>query len=86
MAVHAVRLDQRHRSGDRAEELLRRRLCGRGRGSIAAVGGSRVELADALDDRARLELLGRLLEQCAPFRVDGLGRSQVLLEELLDEA
>ena len=87
MPVHAVRLDERHRGRNRAEELLRRhRLLRRGRGSVAAVGGSRVELADAPDDRARLELLGGLLEQRAPFRVDRLGRSQVLLEQLLDEA
>jgi len=85
--VHPVRLDEGHRGGDRSEELLRRRgLFGRGGGSVAAVGGSRVELADALDDRARLELLGRVLEERAPRRVDRLGRSQVLLEKLLDEA
>jgi hypothetical protein len=87
VAVHAMRLDERHRGRDRSEELLRgRRRLGRGRSSVAAVRGSRIELANPLDDRARLELLGGVLEKGAPRRVYGLGRSQVLLEQLLDEA
>ena len=86
VAVHAMRLDERHRGRDRTEELLRRRVRLGGRGSVAAVRGARVELADPLDDRARLELLGGVLEERAPSRVDRLGRSQVLLEQLLDEA
>jgi hypothetical protein len=87
VAVHPVRFDECHRSRDRTEELLRRRCrLGCGRRSVAAVGGSRVELADALHDRARLEFLGGLFEESSPLRVDRLGRSQVLLEKLLDEA
>ena len=86
VAVHAMRLDERHRGRDRTEELLRGRVRFGGRSSVAAVRGARVELADSLDDRARLELLGGALEERAPSRVDRLGRSQVLLEQLLDEA
>ena len=86
VAVHAMRLDERHRGGDRTEELRGARPPRPRRSSVAAVRGSRVELADSLDDRARLELLGGVLEERAPRRVDRLGRSQVLLEQLLDEA
>ena len=86
VAVHAMRLDERHRGGDRSEELRAAPPPRRRGSSVAAVGGARVELADALDDRARLELLGRVLEERTPRRVDRLGRSQVLLEKLLDEA
>ncbi len=38
VAVHAMRLDERHRGRDCSEELLRGRSClGRGRSSVAAV-------------------------------------------------
>src|SRR6185503_4545428 len=84
-----VRLDERHRSSHGSEELRRRgnglRGSRRGR-SVSAVRGSRIELAHALYDRARFELLGRLLEEGAPLRVDRLRGSEVLLEQLLDEA
>ena len=93
MAVHPVRLDERHRGCDRSEELGGGgRLCrGLGRGgcgsAVATVRRSRVELAYPLNDGARLgQGVGRLLEELAPGRIDGFRGREILLEQLLDEA
>ena len=84
VAVHAMCLHERHRGGDSPEQHGRRLCCGRG--SVASVSGTRIELADALDERVCLdEILGRLVEERTPGRIDGLGGGQVLREELLNE-
>ena len=71
----SVRLDERHRSRDCAEQ--ERRRLGRDGSTVATVRRGGIELADALDDRARLhELLWRLLEEGAPGRVDRLGEAR----------
>ncbi len=87
VAVHAMGLDQGHRSRDSPEE---KRWCfgrpGGCGGRAVAVHGTGVELPDALDDRARRhEPFRSLLEKSAPGRIDRLGRHEVLREEFLDE-
>jgi hypothetical protein len=78
-------LHERHRGGDSPEQDGRRLGCGRC--SVASVGGTRIELADALDERVCLdEIIRRLVEERTPRRVDCLGRGQVLREELLDKS
>lgn len=84
VAVHAMCLHERHRGGDSPEQNGRRLGCGRC--SVTSVGGTRIELADALDERICLdEILGRLVEERTPRRVHCLGGGQVLREELLNE-
>ena len=95
VTVHAERLDERHRGGDAAEELLVRgscrhrcrcgRSCGRrGRGDRRRVSvpvrGSALE--QARETRlATEERLGLAFEQVAPFLGHGAGVVEVLLEE-----
>jgi hypothetical protein len=84
VAVHAMCLDERHRRGDSPEQEGRRLRCDRR--SVASVGNTWIELANALDERVCLdEILGRLVEERTPRRVDGLGGGQVLREEFLNE-
>ena len=62
------------------------RRLGCGRCSVTSVGGTRIKLADSLDERVCLdEIFGRLVEERTPRRVDCLGGGQVLREELLNE-
>jgi len=83
-------LDERHRGRHGPEELGGGSDSLSGRLSVspvAAVDGPGVELSHPLHDGARLgQRLRGLLEQRAPRGVDRLGRCEVLLEKLLDEA
>jgi hypothetical protein len=84
VAVHAMGLDERHRGGHGAEQDGRRLGCGRC--PVASLDSTGIKLADTLDKRVRLEeILGRLLEERSPRRVDCLRGGQVLREELLNE-
>ena len=95
VAVHAERLDERHRGGDAAEQLAVDRLPAQAprpaRARAApAVRPCRVPVAAvAAAARAaargpaalRRAVSGRALEQVAPLRRDGVGVVEVLLEE-----
>ena len=81
--MHAMRLDERHRRGDRAEQE-RRDLSGDG-GAVPAVPRLRVKLADALHNWTGIDELRGLLEIGPPGRIDRLRRGEVLREELLNE-
>ena len=84
MAVHPVRLDERHRGGDAAEELeialgcfMRRR----GRGAVPVASGSVGVARGALEQageagKARHEVAVAALEESAPLRRDGLWDSR----------
>jgi hypothetical protein len=84
-----VRLDERHRRGNTAQEL-RSRCCGsRAHCSVAVPvdGDLGLELAEALHERMAFEQRPwRRLEERPPLVVDGLRRCKVLGEELLNEA
>ena len=89
MAVHAVRLHQRHRRRDRAQQLVgdRRRLDRRGRWDG---GGRRIPVAGALE-QAREPRMGRddvaatAFEELAPLRRDRVRVLEVVLEKVARE-
>ena len=101
MSVHPVCLDERHRGRDGPEQdvgRLRscRRLClyplggsrwsrlGRGRALDRDCSG---KLLQPMDGRVTVnEAVLGVLEELAPFRVDRLGRGEILVEEVSDIA
>ncbi len=101
MPVHPVCLDERHRGRDGPEQNVRR-LGSRRRLCLRPLGGSRCsrlgrggaldrdcsgELLQPVDGRVTVDeaVLG-VLEELAPFRVDRLGRGEILVEEVSDVA
>ena len=88
VTVHPDRLDERHRRGDPAEELLvgrrcRRRRCSgrrRRRGVSVPVGGRAFE-EPRQTGLPLQQYLGLALEQVAPLLRHGAGVVEVLLEE-----
>jgi hypothetical protein len=93
-----VRLDERHRGGDAAEELhvrfgrsFRSRLGrgryrdGRNRGSCGSVP-SRSELERPADDRVLGDEAVPVLEQPPPLRGNRVRRLEILVEEIPDIA
>ncbi len=86
VAVHPVRLDERHRGGDSAEELFvdRGGLGGDRCGGAVSVGGN--ELMETLRGRQVRGQVRIGLEVRAPLGLYGFRRIQVLDEELLDIA
>ena len=93
MAVHPVRLDERHRGCDATEERLvdlardrrgRHGLGGRGRlgrgGRMAVAAVERLQQAEQSGMRGN-ELAVAALEQLAPFGRDGVGILEIVLEQ-----
>jgi hypothetical protein len=89
MAVHAIRLDERHPRRDAAQELVVRFRRGRLRNRCGRPVRRRPAVADAEPretGKPRRERLRILLEDGPPFWGHGLRRLEVLHEELLDVA
>jgi hypothetical protein len=91
MAVHPVCLDERHRGGDRTEQLVRDRLCLGRRGGLGLDRRRRLAVARALEQAREPRMGGHdvtapALEELTPLRRDRVRILEVLLEQVACEA